>query len=74
MIDDLEFAGLTNGGDLFEMVSPVDELETTPLIDAERAENIVTGTLTCAEESFGFVAEDIEFGEGIFGCGGKFLA
>ena len=65
---------LANGGDLFEMVSAVNELESAPLVDTEGAENVVACALTGAEELFGFGAEDVKASEVFFGCRGELLA
>ena len=54
--------GFANGGDLFEMVAGVNELETTPLVYAERAKDVVGGEPALAEELLAFVAEKVEAG------------
>jgi len=63
-----------NGGDLFEVVPAVDELEFTPLVDAEGTENVMAGALTFVEELFGRGAEAVKAGEVLFGCRGEFFA
>ena len=43
-----------DGGDLADVVAAVDEVETAPLVEAERAEDhVADGTATVAEELLG---------------------
>jgi hypothetical protein len=52
-----EVVGLADGDDLFEVVLAVDELEPSPLIDAEWAKDYVAGeSIGGAEELLGFGA------------------
>ncbi len=51
------------------MVAAVNELETTPLIGAERAKGVVGGESGFAEELLAFVAENVEAGQMVCGCG-----
>lgn len=60
--------GVANCADLFEVVSAVKKLEHAPIVDAEGAEDGVTGTPGVAEERFGFAAECVETYE-VFVCG-----
>ena len=56
--------GLTNGGDLLEVMPAVHELEHAPLVYIERAEDRVGGELGgAAEEGFGLAEEQVEMGE-----------
>jgi hypothetical protein len=71
----LYVVGFANGGDLFEVVSAVHELEHAPLVDVERAEDSVTGALAGgAEERLGFVEERVEMGEVFGGSMGESFA
>jgi hypothetical protein len=63
----LDVVGFANCGDLFEVVSAVKKLEHPPILDAEGAEDGVTGTPGVAEERFGFPAEGVETYE-VFVC------
>jgi hypothetical protein len=61
--------GVADGEDLLDVVLAVDELESAPLVDAERPEDHVAGTsVGRAEEGLGFGEEDVEAGE-MFGDG-----
>ena len=66
--------GFANGGDLFEMMAAVDELEAAPLLDTERTENIVRRESALSEEALGLVAKDVEAIEVVLGRGGEFGA
>ena len=52
--------GNSNGLDLFEMMATVNQVESSPLVDAKRAQNHVGDTATRAEESFRLVEELVE--------------
>ena len=61
--------GFTDGGDLFEVVSAVHELEHPPLVDVERAEDGMAGELAGrTEETLRFGEKRVEMGE-VFGGG-----
>lgn len=66
--------GFADGGDLFEMMTAVDELESAPLLDAEGTENVVRCEAVVGEQALGLVAEDVESVEMVFGRGGEFVA
>ena len=54
-VEALEVVSFADGGDLFEMVPAVYELEHTPLVDVERAEDGMAGELAeGAEDRLGF--------------------
>ena len=61
--------GVADGENLLDVVLAVNELESAPLVDAERAEDHVAGTsVGRAEDIFGFGEEQVEAGE-MFGDG-----
>jgi hypothetical protein len=61
--------GVTDGKDLLDVMLAVNELESAPLIDTERAEDHVAGaSVSSAEETFGFREKHVEAGE-VFGDG-----
>jgi hypothetical protein len=61
--------GSPDGADLQEVVVSVDEVESAPLVDAERAENHVGSGATGAEDGFGLGKELIHVDE----AGGSLL-
>jgi hypothetical protein len=61
--------GVADGEDLLDVMLAVNELESAPLVDAERAEDHVAGaSVGSAEETFSFGEEQVEAGE-VFGDG-----
>ena len=61
--------GLANDGDLFEVMFAVYQMKSAPLVDIERAEDVVVdASAPRAEESFRLIEEQIEAGE-MVGCG-----
>jgi hypothetical protein len=46
-----------DGGDLFCVVAAVDQVEATPLMDAEGAEDVVGDGLAGAEDGLGLIEE-----------------
>ena len=60
---------VADGEDLLDVVFAVNELESAPLVDAERTEDHVAGaSVGYAEEAFGFGEKQVEMGE-TFGDG-----
>jgi hypothetical protein len=67
--------GFADRADLFEVVPAVHELEHTPLIDVERAEDCVACALAGGtEESLSFREERVEMGEVFGGSVGEIFA
>ncbi len=64
----------SDGADLPDVVASVDEVETAPLIDAERTQNDVADGTSRAEEGFGLGEELVDAGEADSGFLGKFFA
>lgn len=50
-------------GDLAGMVAGVDEVESAPLVDAERSKDLVTDGLPVGEDGLRLIAEKIKCGE-----------
>jgi hypothetical protein len=56
------------------MVSPVNELEHSPLVSTERTENSMRAAPVFAEKPFCFAANGVELGEVSRGCPGEFAS
>ena len=52
-----------NGTDLFEVMAAMDQVKSSPLVDAERTKNHMGDAAAGAEDSFCLVEEFVETGK-----------
>ena len=65
--------GLADGQDLLDVMAAVGEMEAAPLMDAERAEDLVGSRALVAEGFFGLIEDGVEGDEVFVNTGDELL-